>query len=524
VTREDLPRRFGRYALFDFVGKGGMAEIYLARAETELGGSRLCVVKEILPAFAAQPRFAEMLVFEAKLAAQLSHANIVQVFDLGREAERLYIAMEYVEGYDLNALLRLCTKKRVALPFEFALHIVGEVLRGLDYAHRREDDRGAPMGIVHRDVSPSNVLVSLEGEVKVCDFGIAHANAMVATKDPEWEDALRGKCGYMSPEHARGENIDCRADVFAAGILLWELLAGKRMYRAVDFQSLLALAVRGEPPGLPEKGLPDEARLRTIVMRALASNRDERFESAGAFLDELQIYSEDTGNVASSLRFGEWLKDSFGTDAQRGRLEQAAMLAPGASQQIAALDARVAEAKLIQAMAAAAASPVGAVMLTSERSPRELAPTSFDTPAAGFLGPPESTRSLGVNHLAAAASTPAPAPSSPALAPSSPALASSSPALAPSSRSVAAPNSATTEPNAVARSQEASKSDAERTEPSSEDGPAKKETKPALSRKTTSAPPKASDEAVQQSGLSRALLFAGVVLVLLFGAFWLSTR
>jgi eukaryotic-like serine/threonine-protein kinase len=508
VTREDLPRRFGRYALFDFVGKGGMAEIYLARAETELGGSRLCVVKEILPAFAAQPRFAEMLVFEAKLAAQLSHANIVQVFDLGRDAERLYIAMEYVEGYDLNALLRLCTKKRVALPFEFALHIVGEVLRGLDYAHRREDDRGAPMGIVHRDVSPSNVLVSLEGEVKVCDFGIAHANAMVATKDPEWEDALRGKCGYMSPEHARGESIDCRADVFAAGILLWELLAGKRMYRAADLQSLLALAVRGEPPSLPEKGLPDEARLRAIVMRALASNRYERFESAGSFLDELQAYAEETGNVASSLRFGEWLKDSFGTDAQRGRLEQAAMLAPGASQQIAALDAHVAEAKLIQAMAAAAASPVGAVMLTSERSPRELAPTSFDMPAEGFLGPPESTRSLGVNHLAAAASTPAPAPSS---------------------RSIAMANPTGAGPDAMAKESEikksdAKKSDAERKEASSEQGPAKTEIKPAYDPKATPVLPQAPEQTVQQPGLSRPLLFAGVVLLLLFGAFWLSTR
>jgi eukaryotic-like serine/threonine-protein kinase len=111
--------------------------------------------------------------------------------------------MEYVEGYDLNALLRTCTKKRVPLPLEYALLIVIETLRGLDYAHRREDDAGAPMGIVHRDVSPSNILVSLEGEVKVCDFGIAHANAMVATSDQAWEDALRGKCGYMSPTCSR---------------------------------------------------------------------------------------------------------------------------------------------------------------------------------------------------------------------------------------------------------------------------------------------------------------------------------
>src|SRR5205807_1064752 len=123
-----------------------------------------------------KPAFAEMLIHEAKLAARLSHANIVQVFDLGRAEERLYIAMEYVEGFDLNDLLRRCTRHRVPLPFEFVTRIVADALRGLDYAHRRVDDAGRPLGIVHRDVSPSNILLSFEGEVKVCDFGIAHAN------------------------------------------------------------------------------------------------------------------------------------------------------------------------------------------------------------------------------------------------------------------------------------------------------------------------------------------------------------
>lgn len=180
--KPDLPRRFGRYALFDFIGKGGMAEIYLARAKTELGVSRLCVVKQILPALAASSDFSEMLIYEAKLAARLSHANIVQVFDLGKADERLFIAMEYIEGFDLNELLKRCSRLRVPLPFEFALFIVGEALRGLDYAHRRVDDEGHPLGIVHRDVSPSNVLVSCEGEIKLCDFGIARANDIAIGK------------------------------------------------------------------------------------------------------------------------------------------------------------------------------------------------------------------------------------------------------------------------------------------------------------------------------------------------------
>ena len=234
-----LPRLFGRYALFDFIGKGGMAEIYLARQKTELGPARRCVVKQILPELARDPAFSDMLVHEAKLAARLSHANVVQVFDLGREGERLFIAMEYVEGFDLNNLLRRCSRAKVPLPFELGVHVVCEALKGLDYAHRRTDDEGRPLGIVHRDVSPSNLLVSFEGEVKVCDFGIARANELLGASAAgsaahELGEALKGKAGYMSPEHARGEAIDARADVFAAGIVLWELAAGRRMYKTAE--------------------------------------------------------------------------------------------------------------------------------------------------------------------------------------------------------------------------------------------------------------------------------------------------
>jgi serine/threonine protein kinase len=150
-----------------------MAEIFLARAETELGGRRLCVVKRILPDFASHPQFAEMFIHEAKLAARLDHANIVQVLDLGRGDGELFIAMEYVEGIDLTDLLKRCTKQKIGLPFEFALSILAAVLRGLDYAHRRTADDGRPLAIVHRDVSPSNLLISFEGEIKLCDFGIA---------------------------------------------------------------------------------------------------------------------------------------------------------------------------------------------------------------------------------------------------------------------------------------------------------------------------------------------------------------
>jgi serine/threonine-protein kinase len=310
VDPAGLPRTFGRYTLFEKIGKGGMAQIYLARAETALGATRLAVVKEILPAFADDPRFAEMLIHEAKLAARLGHRRIVQVFDLGKEADRLFIAMEYVEGFDLNSLLRQCTENKVGLPAPHALGIVADVLEGLDYAHRRNDEEEKPLGIVHRDVSPSNVLISYEGEVKLCDFGIAHANDLVKEGASE---ALKGKAGYMSPEHARGEALDARADVFAAGIILWELLVGKRLYKPKSETSLLAQAQAAVIPPIPDKGIANHEQLEAIVKKALAKDREDRYPSAGAMLRDLEAYLADSGLLASRLKLGEWIETTFGT-------------------------------------------------------------------------------------------------------------------------------------------------------------------------------------------------------------------
>jgi serine/threonine protein kinase len=315
-----LPRTFGRYALFDFIGRGGMAEIYLARQKTELGPARRCVVKQILPQFASDPAFSEMLVHEAKLAARLSHANVVQVFDLVREGERLFIAMEYVEGFDLNDLLRRCSEAKVPLPFELAVHVVCEALKGLDYAHRRTDDDSKPLGLVHRDVSPSNLLVSFEGEVKVCDFGIARANDVIGAPSAgsaahELGEALKGKAGYMSPEHARGEAIDARADVFAAGIVLWELAAGRRMYKVGEGRdSLLEQARRASLPELPRNGLPAEDKLRRIVAKALAPQPHARYPSAAAMHRDLDSYAVSAKLMTSPLELGEWLKRTFGEE------------------------------------------------------------------------------------------------------------------------------------------------------------------------------------------------------------------
>jgi serine/threonine-protein kinase len=305
---------FGRYVLFDRIGRGGMADIFLARADTAFGGSRLCVLKQILPHLGHDAGFERMLIGEAKLAAQLSHANIVQVFDLGRERDRLFIAMEYVEGFDLNQLLRALSESKLGLPSEFALLIVREMLRGLDYAHRAKDRSGRALGLVHRDVSPSNVLISFEGEVKLCDFGIAKAlNARDERLAAAQSNAPRvvGKSAYMAPEHAMGDVIDARADLFSAGILLWELCAGKRLYRGTEDQ-MLALARQAEIPKLPERGFPNSARLQAVLDRALARRLDERFPSAQEFLGALEDYAVQARLMVSQLRFGAFLTDHFG--------------------------------------------------------------------------------------------------------------------------------------------------------------------------------------------------------------------
>jgi eukaryotic-like serine/threonine-protein kinase len=313
-----LPRVFGRYVLFDRIGRGGMADIFLARADMALGGSRLCVLKQVLPELSRDPQFERLLIEEAKLAARLTHGNIVQVFDLGREDDRLFIVMEYVEGYDLNQLLRAVSRAKLGLPAEFALQIVRDALRALDYAHRAKDNLGRPLGLVHRDVSPSNLLVSFDGEVKLCDFGIAralsaHAGQVGAPDHIPAQARIAGKSAYMSPEQARGDELDARADVFAAGIILWELCAGRRLYRGSEAE-MLAQAKRGVVPALPERGLPNQATLQAVLDRALATRREERFESAQAFLNALEEYAMSARVMASQLRLGTFLAEHFGQE------------------------------------------------------------------------------------------------------------------------------------------------------------------------------------------------------------------
>jgi serine/threonine-protein kinase len=321
-TTHELPARFGPFYLFDLIGTGGMAEIFLSKTYTSLGTDRLCVIKRILPVFNRDVSFCEMLIQEAKLCSHLSHANVVQTFDLGQIDGQYYIAMEYVEGFDLNQLLGLLSRARISLPLTFALYIVIEALRGLDYAHRLTGPGGARLVIIHRDVSPTNVLISTDGDVKLCDFGIA--KAALGDMDSRHLDEyhIKGKVAYMAPEHVAGDEIDQRADLFAAGILLWELLSGKRLYKTASEDETLERARAAEIPPLTDRGFPEFELLKPLVMRALSRDPGQRFNSGQEFIDALEDYMHRAGLIVSQLKFAEFLMDNFGEDLMRQRRER----------------------------------------------------------------------------------------------------------------------------------------------------------------------------------------------------------
>jgi|GEM_PF-893457 len=297
VTSGTLPRNvagavlFGNYELLDRIAEGGMAEVWRARSRGAAGFEKTVVIKRVLPSLMANPGFAELLVREAKIASRLSHANIVQIFDLGEEAGAYFIAMEHVDGKDLGAVMAYesrhsATPNKPHLTQPMKLWIVAETAKALDYAHRRKGDDGRALAIVHRDVSPQNILCGYEGEVKVADFGIARADQqdLGRGEDPK---VLRGKYAYMSPEQARGEPLDRRSDLFALGIVLWELATNVRLFKGATAQETLELVRAAKAPEFPFEAHGWPSEIREILKRALAADVDDRYASAGEMYMDL---------------------------------------------------------------------------------------------------------------------------------------------------------------------------------------------------------------------------------------------
>ncbi len=269
-------RKLGGYRLIAPLATGGMAELFIAKTAGVSGFEKQVALKVIHPNYSSDPDFVKMLVDEAKLAVQLQHANIVQTYDLGQVDGQYYIAMELIDGADLYKILKTGSEKELDFPIDVAAYITAEVATGLDYAHRKNDPMGRPLQIVHRDVSPQNVLVSREGEVKIVDFGIAKA----ALRGQHTQaGVIKGKYFYMSPEQSWGEKIDARTDVFSTGILLHEMLCGEMLYLEEDLDKLLKLvrAADIKPPSSKRAEVPPE--LDAIVLKALAKRPIDRYQS-----------------------------------------------------------------------------------------------------------------------------------------------------------------------------------------------------------------------------------------------------
>ncbi|HEY0713917.1 MAG TPA: serine/threonine-protein kinase, partial [Polyangia bacterium] len=288
-----------------------MAEVFKAKAFGVEGFERLLALKRILPNIAEDEEFITMFIDEAKIAVQLQHANIAQIFDLGKVDDSFFIALEYVHGKDLRAIFDHFRKTGERMPAAQVCYVMMQVCEGLDYAHNKRDSQGRELGLVHRDVSPQNVLVGYEGEIKLIDFGIAKA-AGKASKTQA--GILKGKFGYMSPEQVRGLPVDRRSDVFAVGICLYELLTGERLFIGEsDFSTLEKVRnVEILPPSSFNKKIAPE--LERIVLKALAKDAEDRYQNAIDLHDDLQAYLYSTGEFFSRKDLAQWMRKIFANE------------------------------------------------------------------------------------------------------------------------------------------------------------------------------------------------------------------
>lgn len=309
---EEIPPRLGEYRLLRCLAKGGMGEVFLARKDGPAEPSTVVVVKRLLPNLAKDPDIVEGFLSEARLAAWLHHPNIVQTFDLGEDRGDYYIAMEYVHGRSLSAIRESHSRKfKAPVPPEMAAHLVAQALHGLEHAHDARDEQGRPMCLVHRDVSPDNVLVSYDGRVKVADFGIAKARNIASTTRTGF---LKGKPGYMAPEQVRLKRLDLRTDIFAMGCVLYELLSGKRPFeRPTAMETFHAivnaphLALRSGRTDLPEA-------FEEIVSRALAKAPEGRYQSAREMATALESWLTGCGHAIDREAVAAFLRQIYGKE------------------------------------------------------------------------------------------------------------------------------------------------------------------------------------------------------------------
>jgi len=315
-STQQLPRQFGKYVLIRKIAMGGMAEIFKAKTAGAEGFEKDVVIKRILPHFTEDADFVKMFIDEASITSKLQHANIVQIFDFDVCEGSYFIAMELIDGVDLKKVVDVGVKDGKPVSVAQCVQIVMETAKGLHYAHAKEH-KGQPLNIVHRDISPHNVMVSYNGEVKLMDFGIAKA-AQRSTKT--MAGTVKGKVAYMSPEQARGKNLDGRSDLFALGIMLWEMLTGKRLFLGdSDFETLTNV-LKSEAPAPSTLNSKVDAQLDAIILKALAKDRDERQKNVEEFTRELTRWYYSTVQDLEAESLKKYLHELFAEDIEENRV------------------------------------------------------------------------------------------------------------------------------------------------------------------------------------------------------------
>ena len=318
VLRPMRGTRFGKYTLLNRIAVGGMAEIFLARQAGVEGFEKTLCLKRIRPHLSSQPAFVNMFLNEAKLAAQLNHPNIVQIYDLGLVGKSFFIAMEYVSGRDTSRIIPKAEKKGIPFPLVYALKIASSVLEGLYYAHHQTDAYGQPLNIVHRDITPENIVVSFSGNVKILDFGIAKATSQLEqTRAGE----IKGKLSYMSPEQCLGQVLDQRSDIFSIGVVLYEWVTGYKLFTGENEMAILKAIVDGKiyPPSYFKEDVPDQ--VERILLKALEKDREKRYQSAWDMQLDIDTFLGGHEFTPSNIHLSNFIKQIFDDEQEAERLQ-----------------------------------------------------------------------------------------------------------------------------------------------------------------------------------------------------------
>ncbi|MEE8409764.1 MAG: serine/threonine-protein kinase, partial [Myxococcota bacterium] len=314
-----FPARFGKYLLVDRIAAGGMAEVYRAKLPGVENFHKLLAIKCMQPRLTASQGFADMFIDEANLSSNLSHPNIAQMYELGRHDDLLYIAMELVNGRDMGHIIRVARIAPIQIPVTFACYVAVKAAEALDYAHHRVAVDGTPLNLVHRDISPQNILVSYDGEVKVVDFGIAKADVrLVETAG----GVLKGKVPYMAPEQARAQPVDNRTDVFALGIVLFETLTGRRLYTARTHLEVMEQARNADVPPIHDRYTHVPPDLEAIIRKALAAEPAGRYSTADELAQALSRFLIDGSVLYGSRQASRFMSELFSDEIEAMRARE----------------------------------------------------------------------------------------------------------------------------------------------------------------------------------------------------------